>query len=83
MGSRERLHAVRRKSFTEEERSAIMGDVADIAEAIYREIADKTTRGRATAQRRAIETWLKKEKLIIVTQGSGVLPSFSPLGSQE
>jgi hypothetical protein len=52
--------------------------MADMAQAIHRRLDDKTERGRATAQRLAIETWLKKQGLITVTQSGGVLPDFSP-----
>lgn len=73
----ERLHDPGKIIFTPQDRRAILGDMADIAQAIHRRLDDKTERGRATAQRLAIETWLKKEGLITVTQGGGVSPNFS------
>jgi hypothetical protein len=54
-----------------------MANMADIAQAVYRNIPDKTARGRRAAQRIAVETWLKKEGLISVTRGNGVSPYFS------
>jgi hypothetical protein len=70
-------HRPARINFTPQDRRAILGDMADIAQAIHRRLDDKTERGRATAQQLAIETWLKKEGLITVTQGGGVSPHFS------
>ena len=57
--------------------------MADMANAIHRRLDDKTERGRATAQRLAIETWLKKEGLISVTCGDGVLHDYLPTESQN
>jgi hypothetical protein len=79
----ERLHATTRMSFTLQECCAILADMADMARAIYRRLDDRTERGRAAAQRLAIETWLKKEGLITVTQGRGVSPDFSLDRSHE
>jgi len=66
----------RRISFTLRERYAIFNDVARMVAGIYRRLEDKTERGRRTAYRLAVETWLKKEKLIVVTKGVKVLPNF-------
>jgi hypothetical protein len=79
----ERLHAPPKITFTPKDRRAILGDMADIAQAIHRRLDDRTERGRETAQRLAVETWLKREGLITVTQSSGVLPNYSPKESHE
>jgi hypothetical protein len=52
-----------------------LGDVARIAAGIFRSLEDKTERGRRTASRLAVETWLKKENLMVVTKGAIVLPN--------
>jgi hypothetical protein len=42
-----------------------------------RRVEDKTERGRRTAQRLAVETWLKREKPSFRTKGVEVLPNFA------
>jgi hypothetical protein len=79
----ELFHLPRERTFTERERHAIIASMADIAEVIYRDLDDQTTRGRETAQRLSVETWLKKEGLISVRQGNRVSPVFPAAHSHE
>ena len=69
--------------FTPHDRRGILADMADMAQAIQRRLEGKTEGGRETAQRLAVETRLKKEGLITVTQIGGVSPDFSPDQSHE
>ncbi len=55
-------------------------DADDVGVVEGRHCADLATeRGRATAQRLAIETWLKKGLPVTLGRGGGVLPGFAEM----
>ncbi len=80
---REVFHERRKtKIFTPRDRCAIIEEIGDLGASIYCSFIETNKDSFDKAKRLAVEVWLKKEKLITVSNGKKVLPYFSSNLSQ-